>query len=274
MKFILLNITICFLFTYSSAQVNIDSTQIKWLNGKPYYPHKVEKGQGTLAILRLYNLEMEQLELANPSINLKKLHRNDMVMIPIKSIVPKKNPTDSSVKKVDEAHANAEEVRKEISKNHIVQPGETLFKIAQKYKISVQDIIKWNAIKNNKIEVGKELIVNQTAVIKPFEPWNKPNSVLIMSNKPKHPIISGDLVEETGYLLVSEKDDVVLHSYLPAGSFILVTNQENGKELLLKITGNTTNKDGTNFILTLGENICQQLLVSKTLTRIKLKYTN
>lgn len=44
---------------------------------------------------------------------------------------------------------------------HTVQKGETLYRIAKKYKVSVDDILTWNNMKNNQLEVGQELIIQK-----------------------------------------------------------------------------------------------------------------
>ncbi len=42
---------------------------------------------------------------------------------------------------------------------HVVKKGETLYRIHQKYKVSLADLRKWNALKNDKVKVGQKLIV-------------------------------------------------------------------------------------------------------------------
>jgi len=42
---------------------------------------------------------------------------------------------------------------------HVVQAGETIFRIARQYGISVQQIRQWNNLKNDVIEVGQQLVV-------------------------------------------------------------------------------------------------------------------
>jgi LysM repeat protein len=44
---------------------------------------------------------------------------------------------------------------------HVVQAGETVFRIARQYGVSVQQIRKWNNLKNDMIEVGQQLVVAQ-----------------------------------------------------------------------------------------------------------------
>ena len=42
---------------------------------------------------------------------------------------------------------------------HVVQAGETVFRIARQNGVSVQQIRQWNNLKNDVIEVGQQLIV-------------------------------------------------------------------------------------------------------------------
>ena len=44
---------------------------------------------------------------------------------------------------------------------HTVQSGETLFRIGRKYHVTVDDLRKWNNLRDNNIEVGQKLVVAQ-----------------------------------------------------------------------------------------------------------------
>jgi LysM repeat protein len=51
--------------------------------------------------------------------------------------------------------------KKKKSKTHIVKKGETLYRISKMYEVAVDDIKKWNKLKNNTLEVGQELIIKK-----------------------------------------------------------------------------------------------------------------
>ncbi len=257
------------------GQKSSDSLQLKIVNGKSFFIHKVAKGQTLTMILKQYNIDITLVEDANKEKNLKKLKRNDMLLIPVVGL--KKNLTDSSngSKKLDETHANADEIKNDVPKNHIVQAGETLHKISQKYKVSVADLVKWNAIKNNTIEVGRELIVNQSAVIKPFQAWNKWNIAGQNQSRIISPIQNQDeVVVQSGYLIVSEETGIVLHPTLPVGTFVLVKNLESDQELLLKVTGTMASKAESNFIITIGKDWAEKLNINIGLSRVTVKQSN
>ncbi len=269
------NITITLLMVFLSFGIyaqNIDSTSIILINGKSYFKHQVKKGQTTYELTRIYNVDLNALKSLNKDIDFNKIKKNQEILIPRNPITQQKIPNDS-IKKINDAHANADEIKKGIPRMHIVSAGETVFKIAAKYKINYQELIKWNKLKNNKMEVGQELIISQLAVIKPYESWNRPNSSKTTNYGSERPLINQeDLTEEFGYLQTMEEEYVALHKDLPVGSLVLVTNLENNKQALIKITGNHHRKNSSNFILSLGNNYCSLLGAEKGLTRIQLKY--
>jgi LysM repeat protein len=49
----------------------------------------------------------------------------------------------------------------EITNTHTVRPGETLYRIGQKYHVGVDQLRKWNNLTKDTIEVGQKLIVSR-----------------------------------------------------------------------------------------------------------------
>jgi LysM repeat protein len=50
---------------------------------------------------------------------------------------------------------------KRSSVNHVVKPGETLYRISKQHGVSVDKVRKWNKLPDDIIEVGQKLIVGQ-----------------------------------------------------------------------------------------------------------------
>lgn len=46
---------------------------------------------------------------------------------------------------------------------HIVQKGDNLYRISKQYGCKVDDIIKWNKLKNNNLKIGQKLLINPDA---------------------------------------------------------------------------------------------------------------
>jgi LysM repeat protein len=283
------------ILTYNKLKANpLDSIKVENVKGKKFIIHKVDKGQGLYAIARRYNIDVQKIIDENTD-KIDKLNQGDLIKIPtlindtisIAEVKKEKNTNrknkieqaiiDSSTKKsetlkIEEAHANADSKDKEIEKPkiHIVSNGETVFKVAQKYKITPQLLIKWNGIKNNKLEVGQELIINGDLVIKPFEKWNTPNSVAPKNIPPQNILYSSDVIEETGFAGISIEKSI-LHKTVPIGTIILLTDADTGKECYIKVTGKLE-QQYKNVILLIDEVTKQKLNASSSLIRVNIKY--
>jgi LysM repeat protein len=56
------------------------------------------------------------------------------------------------------AEIHTEPAKKE--KVHLVRRGDTISSISKKYKVSVNDLKKWNGIKNSKLKPGMKLKIH------------------------------------------------------------------------------------------------------------------
>lgn len=270
----------------------LDSLRIEIVNGKRFIIHKVEKGQGLFAIARRYNIDVQKIIEANATKS-KKINIGDLLSIPlllidssISTFDPKpihsnlvkqtKTFKDSSTKKteniaIEESHANADTKESDRTKTHIVSQGETINKIAQKYKITPQLIAKWNGLKSNKLEPGQVLVIDGSMVIKPFEKWNTPNSISSKLSNSALPLSNDNFVEETG-IAISQNDSFNMHQNAPIGSLILVTNLENGKQFFVRINKNFTTKT-KEPVLHLKNSDFNKLNSDTTVCRIKIQYS-
>lgn len=219
------------------AAAPTDSVGILKVGNQFVIIHKVDKGEGLMAIARRYNVTVDELKALNK--NLKNPSIGQKIKVPIR-IIPKPQP-DSTKITVDESHANADAKEFSGDKKHVVTQGETIAKIAAKYKISTQQLIKWNNIKNNTILVGQELRVSGTTAIKPYEVWNQANSTSAKVDSPKNTLSAPvKMVEEFGLPQIVEK---TTHPTLPVGTFILCTHPETQKQVLLQVEQNTPLRD-------------------------------
>ena len=138
-KFIIayLTITSCLLTGINSyATAWIDSVGIERNAGEIFVLHEVSEGETLFAISQRYQVSIEDLKELNRKVNLKKLSIGDTLHIPL-------FPQLAKGKKA----------------RHVVEEGETLFAISQRYQVSINDIRTWNAIDNQSIAIGQELIV-------------------------------------------------------------------------------------------------------------------
>ena len=108
--------------------------------------HIVKKGETLSTIARKYHVGVKQLKSWN---NLK----SDNLRVGQKLIV-----YSSGAPMAQAGNPNPVE-RSTTETIHVVKKGETLGKIAQKYKCSVTDLKKWNNLKSNNIQIGQKLKV-------------------------------------------------------------------------------------------------------------------
>lgn len=102
--------------------------------------YTVKKGDNIWQISKKFNVSVSDIKKAN---NLK----NNKLQVGMKLDIPQKNDKITKQSKSKE------------SEYHIVKKGETLFRIAKKYNISVEELKTLNGLNNNKLSKGQKLIV-------------------------------------------------------------------------------------------------------------------
>ena len=142
-----------------------DSIGVERVSGAEFIKHKVVAGEGWYSIARKYGVSYSEVRMANKNDG-DNLSIGQIVLIPAKAKINdprfQKNYTDQKTENV--APEKKEPVTEKLpvsgkSKIHKVKSGETLFSISNQYSISVDQIKKWNGLKENVIEIGQELIV-------------------------------------------------------------------------------------------------------------------
>ena len=118
-------------------------------NGKVYKVHKVESGQTLYSISRIYNVTPDEIKKANENTSTLSIGQSLYIPTNIKP-APATNSTAATTTTTSS---------KPSPKTHIVEGGETLFRIAQKYGISVDDVKAWNGLTSNGLSVGQKLLV-------------------------------------------------------------------------------------------------------------------
>ena len=178
------------------------------------------------------------------------------------------NKIDSSKIKIDESHTNIESKETTNYKKHTVIAGETTLKIAQKYKITQQQLISWNNLKKNSITIGQELIVSGNLNIKAYEKWNEKNSLTSIQGTTKSNLSNySTQIQEVGNIAKTNK---ISHPNLQIGTIVLCINPENNKQILTQIETNELLIDGC--VLGLKNDISENLNIQNSIFRIIINY--
>jgi len=162
----IISLIIClFAANQTSANTILDSIGVETVEGSKFIKHRVESGEGWYSIARKYGISYAELRMANKKEG-DKLVIGQILLIPAKAklndprfqknYIDKKTIEPSTAKSIP-LESKTQPTGK--TKTHKIIAGETLFGISRIYSVSVDEIKKWNDLKDNTIEVGQELIV-------------------------------------------------------------------------------------------------------------------
>jgi LysM repeat protein len=149
-----------------------------------------------------------------------------------------------------------------IKGTHAVGAGETLFSIAKKYGITIDELKAWNNLINNELKTGQLLIVtqantNQKENTKPLVQENIPAIISKEETKTEIQIVQeaktqpiqlsegykdGKEVKDTGLAEViegtaSNRKYLALHRNAPTGTILKVKNLMNDREVFVRVIG-------------------------------------
>ena len=166
-------------FSTAFALAPTDSTGTTARHGFVYIIHNVTEGETLYKISKHYNVSVEDIQKENT--NTHALSIGQELFIPTnKKASAQVTPTSSS------------------AKTHTVAAGEGLYSISKEHHVTVEDIVKWNGLTSNAINVGQTLVVSAPVA-------NKPAAQLPVqtSNNITHTVAAGE-----GLYSISKKYNV------------------------------------------------------------------
>jgi cell wall-associated NlpC family hydrolase len=132
-------------------------------NDQPSQIHLVESGESLYKIAKKYGISLEKIKELNPNIKPESIQIGDKIIVKVAEIEVEIANEESQIVVIQtdsKNSANPEECEDELgNKIHMVQKGETLFKIAKKYKIKLSDLKELNEEVVENLPVGYQLII-------------------------------------------------------------------------------------------------------------------
>jgi len=125
--------------TISQAEV-CDSIGVERKDGKLFVLHRIASGETLYSLARKYDVSVDDIKKNNPTWS-EGLKVGQVLYIPSNTPAPSTTTTAAST----------------AAKTHTVAAGETLYSIATKYKVSVDELKKANPGLSSSISVGQEL---------------------------------------------------------------------------------------------------------------------
>jgi LysM repeat protein len=174
------------------SKAAFDSIGIEKKDGKLFILHRVTEGQTMYAVARRYGRSVADIKSANPGVP-DAIRYNQVIRVPIPegSISRKQEKAMTKAIREDEKmkkrEAKAKEsgqpeptaksetpeakANKEIKKStdptqsdiHVVEAGQTLYSLAQRYNVSQSDLRKWNNLTSNNVLIGQALVTSEKA---------------------------------------------------------------------------------------------------------------
>ncbi len=122
-----------------------------------FIEYKVEKKQTLFAISRKYDVSQDDIKKLNPEI-IKGLREGMILRIPIikkDTLKPVDNTTNNTNKPI--TSKQKQDINNTNLVIHVVQQGETLYSISNKYNVNMMDVIQLNPGSADHITLGEEL---------------------------------------------------------------------------------------------------------------------
>lgn len=144
------------------------STEIVNIQGKTFYAHKVLKGQTLYSISKAYNVSVDELKKANPSLN-EGLKAGSIINIPApdgqftREVVVatiSENVANDTITPKKEAEVQKVKVAKKDKKykKHTVKWYENIYDVAQKHKVPVDALIEFNELGENTVLKKRQIL--------------------------------------------------------------------------------------------------------------------
>ncbi len=175
---------------------------------------------------------------------------------------------------------------------HQVKAGETLYRIATYYGISVSELMKLNDLETSVIEVGKNLLIRKgekkeelpKATQKPKEEKKETKPIETKKQEVETPVEEQSNtsetkeVKETGFAMIIDENfpdkdkNIALHTTAKVGTIILVNNPANSKSVYVRVVGKLQTDDKA-ILLMISPEAAQTLGVkNNSRTKLSLSY--
>jgi LysM repeat protein len=150
-----------------------DSIGVEKKDGKRFVLHRLEAKETLYSLSRRYGASVDDIKKANAEVNLNQLKIGQVLRVPS----PEKT-----------VNAN-----KPSSATHIVITGETLYSIAKKYNVSVDEMKKLNPNAANGLSIGDELLIPGKPVEQTIKRGDTPVSTTTTTpSNTSHTVASGE----------------------------------------------------------------------------------
>lgn len=193
-----IGLLMCLVITNLFSQIK--SNNIKTINEKKYYIHKVEKKQTLYSISKLYNVDLEYIYKLNPELK-SGVKADQEIIIPI---------ADKKLNNIKSENVNLSPEAIDTIKfiTHKARKSETLYSICKKFNISEEEINELNPFLRTGLKEGQLLILGK----KNKTSGDNKNSLVLNTSKSKINIIDSFTINK---IIKTKKTDYKIALVLP-----------------------------------------------------------
>jgi LysM repeat protein len=267
---LLISFLVC-VFTLTVFSTPTDSIGVKTKGARSYVLHKVDAGETLYGLSKRYDVTVSAIERANTLGS--GLSVGQVIFV----------PTNYSVEKVSANDDNTEEVE-----YHIVAAGQTLYAISRLYKVSVDDIQKWNKLTSNELSVGQKIIISKdlkveevvetVKVVEESKGLSSESDIkeVVVPKVVKKKKTTYNPQKQMGEVILGDEKELnykysfCLHPTAPVGSIMVLTCQFNDRVILVKVIGNIDLEDGV--ILKVNKSVFESLNIDNTTFEAEITY--
>lgn len=285
LKLILLGIFI--LLIEGSGTARVDSIGFRTIDNQSFIIHEVERGETLYKISRDYGVSISKITNSNPGINPDRISIGEHLLIPAPQL-----------EIIAAEHLNVSSTAPDIEEGqHLIQKGETLYKISRMYQVAVAELVDWNMLSDDELQEGQILtikrpdgFVSQASTAEIQVETHASEAMLYkgpvnendLSLKYKSNLASEYYSESLQKGVITWMDNhnyppsqgyFALHKTLPVGTIIRVTNTINGQEVYAKVIGTLPeNEENTNILVKLPTTARNELRIPDERLLVKVNY--
>lgn len=150
---------------------------------------------------------------------------------------------------------------------HVVVSSETLYTIARKYNVSIEQLKAWNHLEDHLVKVGQTLLIKERTEEQQGKEQEEKQDVVESQKKvypvqPHQPSLQPSKnvrrVQESGLASLltptaTTSTFAALHRTVPRGNLIQVYNKRNGKSVLVRVVGKLEESHEQELIIRISE---------------------
>lgn len=160
-----LRILLCVVCVLIATIASASSPRIVSYNGKKCYLHKVEQGQTLYSLSKRYGVTIKQIEELNPSLRSEGLRTDATIFIPyVEGALERADASVSQGGETSNKAAAQPQSEDGAFRVHTAQRGETLYSIANAYKISLSVLEADNPGAKDGLSIGEKVRVRRSQI--------------------------------------------------------------------------------------------------------------